>query len=108
MKKINLIAVICMSFLFTIPKIVFCGSTQVDALIEKMVEKGIINRAELLKLKEDIIDDEKIAAEENIDKILPSWVKKTKLKGDFRFRHQREKVENSTERFRKRIRFRLG
>ncbi len=105
MKKIMVVIILA---LLTVPQIVFCGSTQVDALIEKMVEKGIINRAEVLKLKEDIIDDEKIAAAENIDKILPSWVKNTKLKGDFRFRHQREKVENSTERFRKRIRFRLG
>ncbi|MEK6567298.1 MAG: putative porin [Candidatus Omnitrophota bacterium] len=93
----------------------FAATTQVDALIEKLVEKGILDRQESIKLKSEIAEDEKIVREEGLKQSLPAWVREMKLKGDFRLRYQYEKKKgsntnagNTTERDRARIRFRLG
>ena len=93
----------------------FGATTQVDALIEKLVEKGILERQEAIKLKSEIAEDEKIIREEGLKQSLPSWAREMKLKGDFRLRYQYEKKKgsntnagNTTERDRGRIRFRLG
>ncbi len=98
-----------------VSQICFGATTQVDALIEKLVEKGILDRQESIKLKGEIAEDEKIVREEGLKQSLPSWVREMKLKGDFRLRHQYEKKKgsntnagNTTERHRDRIRFRLG
>jgi polyhydroxyalkanoate synthesis regulator phasin len=95
---------------------VFAATTQVDALIEKLVEKGILNRQEAIKLKAEVAEDEKIVREEGLKQSLPSWVRDTKLKGDLRVRFQSERREGTTigggghtaERNRGRIRARLG
>lgn len=84
-------------------------TTQVDALIEKLVEKGILTRNEGIKLKGEIAADEKIVREESMKMSLPEWVQKMKLKGDLRLRHQYERTRADTEgRNRGRIRYRLG
>ena len=69
----------------------FATTTQVDALIEKLVEKGILDRQESIKLKSEIAEDEKIVREEGLKQSLPAWVREMKLKGDFRLRYQYEK-----------------
>ncbi len=85
------------------------AATQVDALIEKLVEKGILDKKEALKLKGEIAADEKLAREEAFQVGLPDWVKSTKLKGDGRVRYQYERRANDKEgRSRGRIRLRLG
>ena len=93
----------------------FAATTQVDALIEKLVEKNILDRQEAIKLKGEIAEDEKIIREEGLKQSLPAWAREMKLKGDLRLRHQYEKRKgsntnagNTTERNRARIRFRLG
>ena len=85
------------------------AATQVDALIEKLVEKGILTKSESLELKEEIASDEKLMREDGFKQSLPEWVQNTKLKGDMRVRYQYERSESSTEaRSRGRIRYRLG
>lgn len=85
------------------------AATQVDALIEKLVEKGILDKKEALKLKGEIAADEKLAREDAMQQGLPDWVKNTKLKGDGRVRYQYERRANDKEgRARGRIRLRLG
>jgi hypothetical protein len=87
----------------------FAATTQVDALIEKLVEKGILDRKEAISLKGEIVEDEKLRAEENIQQILPKWVMDTKLKGDFRVRYQSEKKKtDNSNKERGRMRMRLG
>lgn len=112
-KKIHMIA-LAVWFLGVNP-LCFAATTQVDALIEKLVEKNILDRHEAIKLKGEIAEDEKIAREEGLKQDLPPWVREMKLKGDFRLRYQYEKKKgsntnagNTTERDRVRIRFRLG
>lgn len=85
------------------------GSTQVDALIEKLVGKGILSKEEARELKTEIASDEKIYREEALKTGLPEWVQKMKLKGDLRIRYQKErKTANADDRNRGRIRYRLG
>lgn len=91
------------------------AATQVDALIEKLVEKGILTRQEGIALKEEIAEDEKIMLKEHFKDNLPQWVRDMKIKGDMRVRYQYEKREGSnlnmgktTERQRGRFRLRLG
>ena len=99
-------------WLFGSSSSVFAATTQVDALIEKLVEKGILNRQESIKLKAEIADDEKIVREEGLKQSLPSWVRETKFKGDLRLRYQ-NKHEKAANDYSKdtnigRVRMRLG
>ncbi len=85
------------------------AATSVDALLEKLQDKGILTRAEVLKLKGEIAADEKLGLDNNLKTSLPSWVNKLKLKGDIRTRFQYERKKNDTEaRSRGRIRLRFG
>jgi hypothetical protein len=96
-------------FLFGFSGLAFSATTQVDALIEKLVEKGILDRQEAIKLKGEIAEDEKIVREEGLKQSLPSWVRDTKLKGDFRMRYQYDRKRNTaTQSERSRFRLRLG
>src|SRR3989338_1716830 len=114
MTKRILIMMLAVWFLGVGP-VCFAATTQVDALIEKLVEKGILDRQESIKLKSEIADDEKLVKEEGLKQSLPSWAREMKLNGDFRLRYQYEKKKgsntnagNTTERNRARIRFRMG
>ncbi len=75
----------------------FAATTGVDALIEKLVEKGILNRNEGIKLKSEIAEDEKIVREEGLKQGLPSWVRDIKLKGDLRLRYQNQHEKNNND-----------
>lgn len=88
----------------------FASTTQVDALIEKLIEKNILTVEEGRDLKGEIAADEKTSKEGGLTQGLPSWVQDMKLKGDFRVRHEYSKRNDSTdqERNRGRIRYRLG
>ncbi len=86
------------------------ASTSVDALMNKLVEKGILTDKEVRELKEEIAGDEKIIREEGYKQGLPSWIQNTNIKGDFRLRHEYSKRNDSSDhdRGRGRIRYRLG
>lgn len=87
----------------------FAAATQVDSLIEKLVEKGILDKKEARELKIEIAEDAKILTADAAKAEVPDWVKNTKLKGDVRVRYQYERRSNDTEsRTRGRIRMRLG
>ncbi|MBI4308872.1 MAG: putative porin, partial [Candidatus Omnitrophica bacterium] len=87
----------------------FAASTQVDSLIEKLVEKGILTKSEARELKMEIAEDAKALQEDSVKSTLPEWIQNTKIKGDVRVRYQYERQKNDTEaRSRGRARFRLG
>ncbi len=86
----------------------YATSTQVDSLIEKLVDKGILTKAEGIELKGEIAADEKILREEGFKQSLPPWVQDMKWKGDLRVRYQNERRDSTNSRNRGRIRFRLG
>src|SRR5262245_16905689 len=107
-KLIALLGALVVSFSFT--SYSFATATQVDALIEKLIEKDILTEEEGRELKNEIASDEKMIREEGYKQGLPTWVQDMKLKGDFRLRHEYSKRNDSTdiERDRGRIRYRLG
>lgn len=85
------------------------ATTEVDALIQKLVEKGILEKEEAREIKAEIVKDAKVIQEDRIKQVTPEWVQNTKLKGDLRLRYQYERRKNDTEaRGRGRIRYRLG
>ncbi len=97
-----------MVFLSNTP-VVFAASTSVDALIKKLVDKGILDKAEARELKMEIAEDAKVITEDTAKSQVPEWVQNTKLKGDARVRYQYERRKNDTEaRTRGRVRLRLG
>ena len=108
MKKI-LFVLFALGLLLGSPDHGSASSTQVDALIEKLVDKGILTKAESIELKAEIASDEKLMREEGLKQGLPKWVQDLKLKGDFRLRAQWERRQHAEEeRWRGRIRYRLG
>jgi len=85
------------------------ATTEVDSLIEKLVEKGILSKEEAREIKTEIVGDAKAIQEDRIKQTMPDWVKNTKLKGDMRVRYQYERRKDDSEaRSRGRIRYRLG
>jgi polyhydroxyalkanoate synthesis regulator phasin len=105
-----------------------CQSGEVDLLIQKLVEKGILTQKEARELVQDMQRERaeeqagvRKVAEETAKEVakeetasagaqIPGWLKDTKVKGDFRFRYQTEDRENDTlpERDTWKIRWRLA
>ncbi len=110
MKKVCLSATMMFVLLWMTPQSHAAATTQVDALIKKLVEKGILTDDEADQLKDEIKYDEKTIRETNMKTDLPQWVQDTKLKGDFRLRHEFLHRNDSTDadRNRGRLRYRLG
>ena len=118
MKRSLLVMAVIFAGMCAVPRVYAGPDTQVDALIEKLVDKGILSKDEADVLKGRAVADAKAAADaktaaDNIVKDpLPEWVHNTKLTGDFRIRNQYEHRIGSTSspngRDRARIRARLG
>lgn len=85
---------------------------EVDVLLQKLVEKGILTGAEAQQVKIETQEQVKKEIATGKSASLPDWVQNIKLKGDFRLRGQ-EKHEKATNNYNKdttigRIRLRLG
>ncbi len=106
MKKILIMLI--MAFAFSVIGGVSAEAGEIDVLLNKLVEKGV-----LTPLEAQIIQDETMAqVSDELAKqksyALPSWVQKIKIKGDIRLRYQFEDKKGSQTRNRGRIRYRLG
>lgn len=109
MKRFCMLLSIIVAMVSVVPANSWAASTQVDSLIQKLVEKGILDKHEARELKLEIAEDAKIINEDSAKAVVPDWVKKTTLKGDARVRYQYERRSNDTEsRTRGRLRLRLG
>lgn len=91
-------------------------ASEIDNLLEKLVEKGVINASEaqevrtatneeMAKAEQQKQEDYKKLAKDN----LPDWVKNTKLTGDDRLRYEYKQTKsNPVETNRGRFRLRVG
>jgi Putative porin len=72
------------------------ANSSVDALIQKLKDKGILTDQDAVQLKGEISSDEKNSQETTVKGMLPDWLNSMKLTGDFRLRDQieRRKVAN--------------
>ncbi|MFH1854094.1 MAG: putative porin [Candidatus Omnitrophota bacterium] len=91
---------------FVVPGLCFAG--EIDILVAKLVEKGILTQDEA----EEIVTETKKELKEETAKdesdIIPKWVQNIKMKGDLRTRYQWETLKGSGENERVRVRLRLG
>lgn len=86
---------------------VFAG--EIDALVDKLVQKEVITPGEGQQIITET--EEKVRKElaQGKSVSIPAWVQSIKLKGDFRLRYQWQKRKaGAEERHRGRYRFRLG
>ena len=87
-------------------------ASDVDALIDKLVEKGVLTRTDAQAILKETREAEKAKQAEKMaeaeKKAAPSWTDNIKLSGDFRLRNQWEHREGKDQRDRGRFRWRLG
>jgi polyhydroxyalkanoate synthesis regulator phasin len=109
MKQMYKLGIFVLAMVLVVPVQSWAAATQVDSLIQKLVDKGILDKQEARELKMEIAEDAKVINEDAAKAVVPDWVKNTKIKGDVRVRYQYERRANDTEsRTRGRSRFRLG
>jgi len=84
------------------------GAGEIDILVHKLVEKGVLTPAEAQTLLAETKQEVKTQmAKAKLDTV-PEWMQRITLKGDFRLREQYQKRDESEDRWRARIRARLG
>ncbi len=81
---------------------------EIDLLVQKLVEKGILTQGEAQELVTETREEVKKQIAKGSYDALPAWVQNTKLKGDFRLRYQYDRNAYGDTENRARIRARLG
>jgi hypothetical protein len=112
MKKL-FIAVLMLSFCLMSLGIQASFAGEIDLLLQKLVDKGVLTGAEAQQVKTETQEQVKKEIAQGKFSSLPAWVQNTKLKGDFRLRYQDDyaKASNSgkqNNKQRARFRLRLG
>src|SRR6266704_3905033 len=110
MKKPNsTLSVIVASFLLALSS-ASLKAQSADALIDKLVEKGILTVKEANELREE--SDKNFSQAYSVKSGMPDWVTALKFNGDFRGRFEQNNSDNdlyhTRNRFRYRIRFGVG
>ncbi len=67
------------------------ASSSVDALIQKLEDKGILTQQEASQVKGEVASEEKTSQEASFKSLLPDWLNTMKMSGDFRLRDQVER-----------------
>ncbi len=95
MKKIVL--TLTAGIIFTWQGLSFASSS-VDALIQKLEDKGILTKEEANQVKGEIASNEETSQKATVKGMLPDWLNSMKFSGDFRLRDQveRRKVTNGS------------
>ena len=90
-----------------------CG--EIDQLVDKLVEKDVLNPNEAKLLLSDTKADVAMQNAQGKNSALPTWVQTMKFKGDLRLRYQQEELDattgsttTTTKRERGRVRLRMG
>ena len=111
MKKLFM-AALMVSFCLLSVSIQVSGAGEIDLLLQKLVDKGVLTGAEAQQVKIETQEQVKKEIATGKSASLPAWVMNTKLKGDLRLRYQ-NKHEQATGNYTKdtnigRVRMRLG
>lgn len=88
-------------------------ASEIDMLLEKLVDKGVLTAGESQIIKTETEEQVKKEIAQGKSSTLPLWIQNTKLKGDFRVRYQYDHTKtlptaDTKDRERARIRVRLG
>ncbi len=84
------------------------AGTDVDILLKKLVEKGVLTEDEATSISKETTEDVKKQIKKETADWLPKWVMKTQIKGDMRLRYQYQKTDGSIARNRGRFRYRIN
>ena len=85
MKKIVLAIAVVLFFAGSGPSY---ATSSIDALIQKLEDKGILNEKDAAQIKGEIAFDEQKSQQATFKSMLPDWLNTMKLTGDFRLRYQ--------------------
>jgi len=85
MKKIVL--TLTAAIIFTWQTMSFASSS-VDALIQKLEDKGILTNQEAVQIKGEIATNEQDSMQKSFKSQVPDWINNLKVTGDFRLRDQ--------------------
>jgi len=112
MKKL-LMAVLLGTFCLMSAGIKASYAGEIDLLLQKLVEKGVLTGSEAQQVKTETQEQVKKEIAQGKFSSLPAWVQNIKIKGDFRVRYQLDHAKTSdtgvtSDRNRARIRMRLG
>lgn len=90
----------------------FSFAGEIDILLNKLVEKGILTDDEARQIRVETKEAVKKEITQAKSETLPMWIQTMKLKGDLRIRYQMDRTDQPAETFnyrhRGRFRFRLG
>lgn len=111
MKKL-LAAGVLLCFVFMAATVIPAQAGEIDLLLQKLVDKGVLTAAEAQQIKIETQEQVKKEVATGKSASLPAWVQNIKLKGDMRLRYQNknDKVtnDNTSDTNIGRIRLRLG
>jgi len=111
MKKLAVMSVL-LCFMLMIAGASIAQAGEIDLLLQKLVEKGVLTGAEAQQVKTETQEQVKKEIAQGKFSSLPAWVQNIKLKGDVRLRYQNqhEKNDNNIEKDVNigRVRMRLG
>lgn len=92
--------------------VVMCSTAvhagEVDILVQKLVDKGILTPAEGAKILTETKQEVRRQIAQGKHDSLPEWLQNTMVKGDLRLREQFQKFDGAEDRWRTRFRYRLG
>ncbi|MFA5062614.1 MAG: putative porin [Candidatus Omnitrophota bacterium] len=81
---------------------------EIDLLLQKLVDKGVLTAGEAQQVKTETKEDiRKEIAQAKYD-LLPEWLQRVKMKGDFRLRYANTKQKAAKDDSKGQIRVRLG
>jgi len=86
MKVLNLMVSAIFLFIFLGTGLSYAG--EIDILLQKLVEKGVLTPGEAQQIKTETQEQVKKEIAQGKYSGLPQWVQNTKFKGDFRLRYQ--------------------
>jgi len=84
----------------------YAGAAEIDVLLEKLVEKGVLTPLEAQIVKDETKTDVAKQISTGTMDTMPSWIQSIKLKGDLRLRYQADEKESDNN-LRNRARYRL-
>lgn len=84
------------------------ASVEVDMLLDKLVEKGVLTRQEAADLRSEVAEFKDASNKQLAKEIVPKWAQNISMSGDLRLRHESFWRDTDPDRHRERVRLRLG
>jgi len=107
MKRTVIAAVLgCFIFLSMAAKYSYAG--EIDLLLQKLVEKGVLTAGEAQQVKIETKEEIKKEISQAKYDLLPEWLQRVKFKGDFRLRYEGKRERGAKDENMGKIRLRQG